>query len=273
MASKQSLSECCRKHGLPVTGNKDELLERLLGEEHILKAVLDAKPSKKEKEKKTSPLLKKTIGKKDAYEQFCDKTRPLLIAGGMTDGAQISRKLAEMYTSGNKKPVVSVTSHVGHVSQMPPEVLAAIGLSHQPAAPPVAPPAPRGPIFDPATIPDNMVLSMSKIPDQFVSQAGMQLVSEGNVTSGQQAWLYLKNSVGLSSGVASLPAATAMPAPPAPRPPPPAPPSPASSSSSGGLFSQSEATLRASLMALGLPIDGDKNALVERLMRACGPTM
>ena len=273
MASKASLSECCRKHGLPVTGNKDELLERLLGEEHILKAVLDAKPSKKKDMDKTSPLLKKTIGKKNAYEQFCDKTRPLLIAGGMTDGAQISRKLAEMYTSGGKK-AVAVTSHVGHVSEMPPEVLAAMGLSHPLAAPPVAPPAPpapRGPIFDPATIPDNMVLSMVKIPDQVVPQAGMQLVSEGSVPSGQQAWLYLKNSVGSSSG--SLPGATAMPAPPAARPAPLAPPSPAPSSSNGGLYSQSEATLRASLMALGLSIDGDKRALVERLMRACGPMM
>ena len=272
MASKQSLSDCCRKHGLSVTGNKDELLERLLGEQHILKAVLEAKPVKKEKDKKTSPLLKMTIGKKDAYEQFCNKTRPLLIAGGMTDGAQISRKLAEMYTSGKKKPVVAVTSHVGHMSQMPPEVLAAMGLSQQPVAPPVALPAPY---LDPATIPDNMVLCMTKIPDQFVSQAGMQLINEGVVSSGQPAWLYLKNSVGSSLGVASLPVATAMPFLPAARPNPvrPAPPLPAPSSSSNGLHSQSEATLRASLMALGLPIDGDKNALVERLMRACGSAL
>lgn len=254
MASKQSLSDCCRVHGLPVTGNKDELLERLLGEKHILKAVLATKPVKKEKDKKTSPLLKKTIGKKDAYEQFCDKNRHLLIAGGMTDSAQISRKLAEMFgnKSSAKKPV-AITSHGDNVSQMPPDVRCAMGFAQQQAAPPirVGPPAPRGLTIDPVTIPDNMVVYSTKIPDQYVALSGLHLVSEGFMPSGQTAWLYLKKGVGSSSAVASHPVASAMPA---------APPS-------TGLYAQSESTLRASLMALGLSTQGDKHALVDRIMR------
>ena len=129
MASKQNLADACRAHGLSVTGNKDELLERLLGEEHILKAVLAAKPSRKAS-KETSSILKKTISKekgknkKSEFEAFCDEHRPMLLAAGLTD-PQTTTKLNEMWKAPtNKQPAFAVTSHVGSIDQMPPEVRA-----------------------------------------------------------------------------------------------------------------------------------------------------
>eukprot|EP00966_Prymnesium_polylepis_P212626 4924676-Prymnesium_polylepis.1 len=113
-----------------------------------------------------------------------------------------------------------------------------------------------------------MVLSMTKIADQFVSFASLQLVSAGTTSSGQPAWAPPQDwrrvlLVGGLLGSARRCRRTGLPAAPPPVP---------SAYPVSGLYAQTEATLRASLMALGLPIDGDKNALVQRLSAACGAT-
>jgi hypothetical protein len=127
MASKQMLTEVCRKHGLPVTGNKDELWERIMKEEHLSDAIsktLLACPVKKKK--LTSPLAQKTIVKHKTlpYEQFCDKIRPLLVAGGMTGKAAIATKLGEMYRPPSQRRSTCPTCHPAHqlVLSCPPRL-------------------------------------------------------------------------------------------------------------------------------------------------------
>lgn len=200
MASKQNLSDCCRAHGLPVTGNKDELLERLLGQDALmrvfLKSALECKRAKKQE--KTSPVLKKAIlkEKKSAdFEKFCVQQRPCLIAGGMTSEASIAKKLKEMYSVPKGK--AAVTSHVG---QTPSADTASItkkrahnmsgmtGIVH----------------YDPASIPNSCILTMNEIPAHFRTESGLVEISRGIATNGQPAWLYLRTM----SSSASLPDGT-----------------------------------------------------------------
>ena len=198
MASKQMLTEVCRKHGLLVTGNKDELWERILKEEHLSEAIqktLLACPAKKKKKKETSPLAQKTIVKHKTlpYEQFCDQTRPLLVAGGMTDKASIAKKLAEMYKTTKPKAVnVQPGSPVGALLSAAP----AFALPPPAAAPafPLPPPAAAPvPIFNPETIPNNMLLTLNEIAPEHASIAGLIILSKGRLADGRPAWLYAKS--------------------------------------------------------------------------------
>ena len=207
MASKQNLSDCCRAHGLPVTGNKDELLERLLGQDALmrvfLKSALECKRAKKQE--KTSPVLKKTIlkEKKSAdFEKFCVQQRPCLIAGGMTSEAAIAKKLKEMYSVPKGK--ATVTSHVG---QTPSADTASItkkrvhnmsgmtGIVHDEDS------KRHTFAYDPASIPNSCILTMNEIPAHFRNESGLVEISRGIATNGQPAWLYLRTM----SSSASLP--------------------------------------------------------------------
>ena len=197
MASKQMLTEVCRKHGLLVTGNKDELWERILKEEHLSEAIqktLLACPAKKKKKKETSPLAQKTIVKHKTlpYEQFCDQTRPLLVAGGMTDKASIAKKLAEMYKTTKPKAVnVQPGSPVGAL------------LSAAPAFA-LPPPAAPVPIFNPETVPNNMLLTLNEVAPEYASIAGLVFLSKGRLADGRPAWLYAKSIASSSSSALNL---------------------------------------------------------------------
>jgi hypothetical protein len=197
MASKQMLTEVCRKHGLLVTGNKDELWERILKEEHLSEAIqktLLACPAKKKKKKETSPLAQKTIVKHKTlpYEQFCDQTRPLLVAGGMTDKASIAKKLAEMYKTTKPKAVnVQPGSPVGAL------------LSAAPAFA-LPPPAAPVPIFNPETVPNNMLLTLNVVAPEYASIAGLVFLSKGRLADGRPAWLYAKSIASSSSSALNL---------------------------------------------------------------------
>ena len=197
MASKQMLTEVCRKHGLLVTGNKDELWERILKEEHLSEAIqktLLACPAKKKKKKETSPLAQKTIVKHKTlpYEQFCDQTRPLLVAGGMTDKASIAKKLAEMYKTTKPKAVnVQPGSPVGAL------------LSAAPAFA-LPPPAAPVPIFNPETVPNNMLLTLNEVAPEYASIAGLVFLSKGRLADGRPAWLYAKSIASSSSSALHL---------------------------------------------------------------------
>ena len=199
MASKQMLTEVCRKHGLLVTGNKDELWERILKEEHLSEAIqktLLACPAKKKMKKETSSLLQNIITKKKnplLFEQFCDQTRPLLVAGGMTNKASIAKKLAEMYKAPKPKAVnVQAGSPVGALLSAAP----AFALP-PPAAAPV-------PIFNPETVPNNMLLTLNEIAPEHASIAGFVILSKGRLADGRPAWLYAKSIASSSSSALYL---------------------------------------------------------------------
>ena len=210
MASKQMLTEVCRKHGLLVTGNKDELWERILKEEHLSEAIqktLLACPAKKKMKKETSSLLQNIIAKKKnplLFEQFCDQTRPLLVAGGMTDKASIAKKLAEMYKTTKPKAVnVQPGSPIGALLSAAP----AFALPPPAAAPafPLPPPAAAPvPIFNPETIPNNMLLTLNEIAPEHASIAGFVILSKGRLADGRPAWLYAKSIASSSSSALYL---------------------------------------------------------------------
>ena len=198
MASKQMLTEVCRKHGLLVTGNKDELWERILKEEHLAEAIqktLLACPAKKKMKKETSSLLQNIIAKKKnplLFEQFCDQTRPLLVASGMTNKASIAKKLAEMYKAPKPKAVnVQAGSPVGAL------------LSAAPAFA-LPPPAAPVPIFNPETVPNNMLLTLNEVAPEYASIAGLVFLSKGRLADGRPAWLYAKSIASSSSSALNL---------------------------------------------------------------------
>ena len=121
MASRQQLSDACRAVGVAHSGNKDDLLERLLGDQTVLDAIVGAtaaqsssvakttstsKKEKKEKKEKKSASdagVKKAIEKRapNAYQQFCNENRAAVVAAGVKDPKDVMKKLAEMWGKGN----------------------------------------------------------------------------------------------------------------------------------------------------------------------------
>ena len=239
MASRADLSELCRKANLAVSGTKQDMLDRLLGDESVRTAIMSASKSSgkctsgkcdvsKGIKKKASKAAVKSQSRHSGadFAKFFNEKQGALVRAGVHGADEVRTLIESMW---DKKLTTEGVA-----------TAASPAISLVPAVPAVVPEVTTTPV----AAPNNICFVPTRIPDDTASVLKYTYLGP-MAKDGTMQHAYLTAAASTTPPQVSVS--------------PPISPS---------IMALNESTLKASLMALGLTITGSVDELRARLARA-----